>query len=279
MSGLCRAYQVLSFDDSREGGYEYEDIFGKKSLHHAKDPNGMAIWIRLDYNQHDELPEMPRMAASAEAGCQICDLMTTSIQRDLQVRVEREPTEWSGGSVDVVSLSYAFTKHHRVYDKESELAYPYYLLGLVFECLQARFADLKITLPDGSVYLRTVAFRIEALPGSRATWLNITSPPCSDALCPENISILGSEIDNCVEKCSHSHNGNIFVPTRLVDLRDRHTPRLVEFGDHNPRGDTELKHIKYAALSYCWGSPSEAISMLKTEKQSLRSRRSGIAIT
>ncbi len=165
MSGLCRAYQVLSFDDSREGGYEYEDIFGKKSLHHAKDPNGMAIWIRLDYNQHDELPEMPRMAASAEAGCQICDLMTTSIQRDLQVRVEREPTEWSGGSVDVVSLSYAFTKHHRVYDKESELAYPYYLLGLVFECLQARFADLKITLPDGSVYLRTVAFRIEALPG------------------------------------------------------------------------------------------------------------------
>jgi len=86
MPGLCRAYQVLSFDDSREGGYEYEDIFGKKSLHHAKDPNGMAIWIRLDYNQHDELPEMPRMAASAEAGCQICDSMTTSIQRDLQVR-------------------------------------------------------------------------------------------------------------------------------------------------------------------------------------------------
>ena len=60
---------------------------------------------------------------------------------------------------------------------------------------------------------------------------------------------------------------------------DLQTPRLVVSADQSPHNNLDSKDIKYAALSYCWGSASEIRSMLKTEKISMKSRFAGIALS
>jgi hypothetical protein len=114
--------------------------------------------------------------------------------------------------------------------------------------------------------------------GDCATWLKLREPPRVNALCPENVSMIREEIENCTENCSHTQDEVASVPTRLIDLIEPQTPRLVVPADQSLRNDLDGRDIKYAALSYCWGSPSDARSMLKTETSSLKSRLAGIAI-
>jgi hypothetical protein len=91
--------------------------------------------------------------------------------------------------------------------------------------------------------------------------------------------MIQEEIKNCEEVCFHTECGISFVPTRLIDLVDPQTPRLVVSADQSPHNDLDGRGIKYAALSYCWGSASETRSMLKTEKSSMKSRITGIALS
>ncbi|KAI1103974.1 heterokaryon incompatibility protein-domain-containing protein [Jackrogersella minutella] len=66
----------------------------------------------------------------------------------------------------------------------------------------------------------------------------------------------------------------LFVPTRLIRV-DREPHRLIETCYDPSRGDGAHRY-QYAAMSYCWGSPEQAISQLKTEKSTLSSRLSSI---
>jgi hypothetical protein len=91
--------------------------------------------------------------------------------------------------------------------------------------------------------------------------------------------MIQEEIKNCEEVCSHTKYGISFVPTRLIDLMDPQTPRLVVSAAQSPHNDLDGRGIKYAALSYCWGSASDTRSMLKTEKSSMKSRTTGIALS
>ena len=79
-----------------------------------------------------------------------------------------------------------------------------------------------------------------------------------------------SKLDDCD---SHNHHpaGRGFCPKRLVKTSDDKC-RLVEFSTRSRNGSTP----KYAALSYCWGTESEAASQLKTESASLSQRLAGI---
>jgi hypothetical protein len=90
--------------------------------------------------------------------------------------------------------------------------------------------------------------------------------------------MIREEIEICTEICSHTQDEAASIPTRLIDLIEPQTPRLVVPADQSLRNDLVGQDIKYAALSYCWGSPSDARSMLKTETCSLKNRLAGIAI-
>jgi hypothetical protein len=98
----CKA---LSFDDKAVEGFRY-DLNGTKVLcfddQYPKRHTLEEIWSLLDYTHDDFLPDLPRLAASVEAGCYFCGFLRTEIRENL-----RERTEWSGCEVNI-SLLYAW---------------------------------------------------------------------------------------------------------------------------------------------------------------------------
>jgi hypothetical protein len=75
-------------------------------------------------------------------------------------------------------------------------------------------------------------------------------------------------LEDCTKRC-HPWEKSDFLPTRLIDVGvDSSTiPRLVSSSDiRNP------EEIKYAALSYCWGTEEDAKAQFKTDKASLEWR-------
>lgn len=62
------------------------------------------------------------------------------------------------------------------------------------------------------------------------------------------------------------------LPTRLIDVGETWTcsPRIVH------TADLGKQHVRYCALSYCWGSAKDAETQLKTTKESIPEFRRGI---
>ncbi|KAF7502131.1 hypothetical protein GJ744_006994 [Endocarpon pusillum] len=144
--------------------------------------------------------------------------------------------------------------------------------------LGALVVDLTVSLPSRALEVEKIVFLIEAPRGDCADWLQLLKAPSSNSLCQENISMLQKEIDTCVKFCSceTTEDEVSFLPTRLINLKGPENPHLVILKDHSPRNDFDCGKFKYAALSYCWGPPKDTESMLKTTKESLQSRLSGI---
>lgn len=64
-----------------------------------------------------------------------------------------------------------------------------------------------------------------------------------------------------------------FIPERLIDVQTRN-PRLVQRRDLDAGSYGPIP--RYAALSYCWGSPNDAETQTKTTTDSLPEREAGI---
>lgn len=83
---------------------------------------------------------------------------------------------------------------------------------------------------------------------------------------------MNKRIDECIENhpnLNHELRGTSVLPTRLLDIEADGRVRLVESQHlllHSYQGRSTNPHVKYAALSYCWGSP-EGTSIMKTTKQ------------
>ena len=93
---LCGKCKVLNFNDNDIGGYEKEDFDGIKVLG-LKD-RGHEVWRSvkwyvLKYDHQDNLPDLPRLAASAEAGCHFCKFLRIAIQKKLCQRTELNDCE------------------------------------------------------------------------------------------------------------------------------------------------------------------------------------------
>ncbi|KAI0851665.1 heterokaryon incompatibility protein-domain-containing protein [Daldinia vernicosa] len=99
-------------------------------------------------------------------------------------------------------------------------------------------------------------FDVEAWPGTSRDWLHIRKSPLdpSGAVSDMNIHF----IKRCIDKCAKDHKGcrdklsdSHYVPTRLLDVgRSDGMARLVEKSQIPLDGS----QLKYATLSYCWGS-------------------------
>ncbi|KAK4462916.1 heterokaryon incompatibility protein-domain-containing protein, partial [Cladorrhinum samala] len=96
--------------------------------------------------------------------------------------------------------------------------------------------------------------------------------------------MLRSEIERCVRTCNHPVLSQGYIPSRLlfigtegggenqVRLESREEVRAK--AGAADLGGTEGP-TRYAALSYCWGSPDDAKKQCKTELHSLRAWRDG----
>ncbi len=110
------------------------------------------------------------------------------------------------------------------------------------------------------------------IPGSGrvAQWLGVSLPSEQNYLGNECLSWIQDRIQTCCN--SHSHNvlDRGFIPARLLDVTHQQ-PKLVH--------RAELKsasRVKYAALSYCWGSAADSQRQTKTTAATLPQRVAGL---
>lgn len=97
--------------------------------------------------------------------------------------------------------------------------------------------------------------------------LGILRLPLPTAWCSETTQFAKSALEKCNATCPKLYHGT-FLPTRLLDV------------DGAELGDVKLvitralntSSVRYAALSYCWGTEGEAKTQLKTEDSSITKR-------
>lgn len=108
-------------------------------------------------------------------------------------------------------------------------------------------------------------------------WLRIPRLRKEEALCDDNVQFMKSALARCVSACPHVGAGG-FLPTRLIDLGPGASAgpvRLVLASSiTSPTAGEEVP--KYAALSYCWGSPSSGPPQPCTNRGNLQARKTGI---
>lgn len=105
-------------------------------------------------------------------------------------------------------------------------------------------------------------------------WLKLYSPPRRESLCPENVSFLKKVLETCTSDC-HPPANTPYLPTRLLDLGTDPAshPRLIITADSlGSEAQNPAEPIRYAALSYCWGSRADATAQTKTEPSNLHER-------
>lgn len=108
-----------------------------------------------------------------------------------------------------------------------------------------------------------------------ASWLKIPRLLKEDKLCLENIQFMKKALDDCVQSCHH-YTATGFVPSRLLDLGPQmglDSIHLIDSGEIDPHNGSYAP--RYAALSYCWGSPlaTDSVTYLRTTIQSLESMK------
>jgi hypothetical protein len=94
-------------------------------------------------------------------------------------------------------------------------------------------------------------------------------------LCKENITKMKYELNRCHRECDVSKRTD-FVPTRLLDLSANETTDGIRLIESEKLCLNEA--LQYAALSYCWGSASDAKTALKTDRSSLESHLTNIPV-
>lgn len=108
-----------------------------------------------------------------------------------------------------------------------------------------------------------------------ASWLKTSRLLKEDKLCRENIQFMKDVLDGCVRKCHH-YRATGFVPSRFLDLGSQmslDSIRLIDSSQIVPNNASQTP--RYAALSYCWGSPvaTDNKPHLCTTVQSLESMK------
>lgn len=104
-------------------------------------------------------------------------------------------------------------------------------------------------------------------------WLGLAAPSSQSYLEEHRVEWMLRKLEECTEH-GHEPVDEIFIPERLVDVREPN-PRLVLRSDLQA-SNIDSNALVYTALSYCWGSPQDAISQLKTTAASMAQRQAAI---
>lgn len=111
-------------------------------------------------------------------------------------------------------------------------------------------------------------------------WLGLEWPPFPreskyDILAM--FSLIRRQLKKCVTKC-HPMGDEVYIPTRLIDVGCKHEePRLLQRADLLDLVNNHSSKLRYAAMSYCWGSKEESLQQLETNSSNLRDRLRSIA--
>jgi hypothetical protein len=312
---VCVRCRALNFDDARWGGFESslthdgepqlefansDGIRDSELVYHGRLQSADSDHVRafeLDYHLEDRFPDLPIFSESSANGCQSCDFIKAAIlSRDSIKHI----TDYLGPSATFdfeVSLEYWWQGFDRNYMIEKErqglsllairLAFEGPLVLLVAAitlanrvivggnkeevnilCLIETDRGSCLTLRTCSVAPMERIF-LHSISGEAGRWLRL-QPPTPQPLDEEVVRWMRSRVDDCL-KHEHTKSCSGFCPDRLLDV-SQEPARLVM----KDSGEIKSTSLRYAALTYCWGSQRESQHQLRTDKSTLPLRCKGI---
>ncbi|KAE8347137.1 heterokaryon incompatibility protein-domain-containing protein [Aspergillus arachidicola] len=251
-SSLCEKCQVLQFDDKALGAHVATSKTGKR---YAKLDTGLDTGLFLEYSLKDTFPDLPVLA---EEECGMCAFLR---ERFLDLNEKAEPHL---STLEITGFRLDFR--------------PPYTTADLIPRLNALMVDYK--LGDGSV--RSIILGIQAEPEDPCyNWLRLSRRPIASSVLSESGILRMKEMIESAISRTHYNAGEYYLPTRLVHVGDeQHEPRLVVSESHPPffMEKEGCNAHRYIALSYCWGSRTEAEQQLKTTRDSVKSHMQRIPI-
>ncbi|KAI1457998.1 HET-domain-containing protein [Annulohypoxylon moriforme] len=252
---FCDRCNAVLLDDLKIGGSSERGDDGKESLIISAERYSMQ-YFPIDFQLNDTYPSLPALSNSAK-GCRFCGFVKEAI-------VDHAPDRGLSKS-DI--------------EREIEIGMRYSFRANTHKMANGLYSLQVIIFEKGNegqkLIQAVVECHIESAPGPCADWLRLSINRPGNVLRPDTISWIQNNIDSTAESFSKAIQSNgKFIPTRLVRV-DCQPPRLIETPHGFSHGSTR-DPFRYAAISYCWGTPEHARSQLKTEKSSLSSRLSSI---
>ncbi|KAL1616822.1 hypothetical protein SLS54_008214 [Diplodia seriata] len=250
---LCDHCHVIRLDDFDPTDECLTQVSTRKTSKHGcglvKD--GLKHFYRpLEFSMEDSLPGLPTLQRSSRAGCAFCCLLLAAVKETVS-----RPDVDAGDRVTICNLQYEWCLcPYRVRYRLRTLA-----------------VSIRLGEEDHDVF-----FQLSSPQGSDcALFLKIPEdPPQFDHPLSERAAAsMKSWLSSCVETC-HPLPDTYPLPTRLIDVGEPEgkEPRLVETSAMADQGPTP----KYAALSYCWGPPTDRT--LRTEHGSIQSHSEEIKL-
>ncbi|RAQ76627.1 hypothetical protein COH21_012933 [Aspergillus flavus] len=244
-SPLCKRCKVLEFDDKALGARVEISRTGKRYAEF-----GRLDKLSLEYSLRDTFPDLPILAAEQ---CGMCALM-----REQFLAVGKEEKLHSA-TLEILKIGLDFCYGYHLNRMNGLLVY--------------------FKLNDG--HKRKMMFSIQAEPADPCyNWLSIMRRPiASSVLSKSGISRIREMVEGTNFR-SDLDTEECYLPTRLIHVGDeQHEPRLVVSRMHPPfLLKNEGWNSRYIALSYCWGSRTEAEQQLKTTTDSFKSHMQRIPI-
>ncbi|KAL3249895.1 hypothetical protein ABHI18_011438 [Aspergillus niger] len=263
-STLCDRCKVLYFSAESLARYGFTEVGTETGKPHLQFPAGQHS-IPIEFDCRDDLPELPALRASGEAGCLFCPALRNSLLKGIS---ECRLRSWVLGNHDhgqwtVKVVKVSLMAEFRASDDERSKFAAIMMGWDVLRPGQDRYEG-DFTGPDGLVYFKLRAHSDDHL----ARYLGIAYPhPDQDRLSTENTKTILDHLIDCDK--NHNHVSSIVrpgdsisdrLPLRLIEITDSQEGkklRLVEtkeINGHESNCQDASKCPKYATLSYRWGS-------------------------
>ncbi|KAH8657772.1 heterokaryon incompatibility protein-domain-containing protein [Xylariales sp. PMI_506] len=283
---LCARCAAVQFDDTEFDGFQSESAGGQHCVDfpsQSESDSSMKLEFKVDFELDDSFPHLAALAEGAAGGCDFCAYLNRLLTSDeVQCRLRDNLPDWEYQELPVTMfLYYRWGSWLDVIGRDSNLADEVGLDSLVLY-LYMDTGNVQ-TIDETQILEMDIIMAVDTVPeGAQddqdpsTAWLRISPVPDTNHLDSSKIEWMRTHLSDCYKgahssKCNPRHNNNHdhtdLLPTRLVDVSGP-VPRLV-YGSHilkraGRHGENSALPL-YAALSYCWGTASDADHQLKTE--------------
>ncbi|TGO51580.1 hypothetical protein BCON_0158g00060 [Botryotinia convoluta] len=290
----CTYCQVLELKDAQHGGQMQHDEHEKgtsvlnaiEAMSYVRNGNSEELKIvpktelKLGYKRKDAFSSLPGLATTALQGCAFCkilreDLISSMLQNENMKEQDSSPkTGTSTMELVITEVTYQFrdfgvsypTRHKDAPRISLDALYVYFTI------------HSGVDKAEHSIHYNFYADASD----SCARWFSLSRlPALNDRLSIPYLNRMRTLIGLASKETPIINNGyQDFQPTRLLDLNSSCTSdlRLIVTKEDPEVSRSDSSQRRYAALSYCWGSASEAKLQLKTTHDTLNSHLSEIQV-
>ncbi|KAI1384254.1 HET-domain-containing protein [Hypoxylon trugodes] len=227
--------------------------------------------LKLDYKRYDTIPDLPGFESTASQGCAFCKIF----RKDLELAWDRikdgvKQDFENGYQAKLTVFEVAYQLHEASYSGGDDKRI---CLDSLTVCFTVEWGS-----EESSNHSLTYNVCTDAVDPC-ASWLRIWRRPLSNKhLSPPSKRRLDELVAKSLLEVP-APTDNKYYPTRLLDVGSSFSTKLrliITEKDPEFRESIGAGGIRYAALSYCWGSKERADKQLKTTNDTLQNHVSQI---